>query len=137
MNYRNSSVYVQRQIDRVLRSFAFARVYVNNIVIFSESFEKHIEHLRKIFQTLTTNNISINSKKAFLEYSSINFLNQHVTSLDLFTNEEKLQIIFNFTFLKTLDKLKIYFELTDWFRQYIESYAAKFKSLQNETTFLL
>ena len=34
MSYKNFSVYVQRQIDRILKSFKFVRVYVNDIVIF-------------------------------------------------------------------------------------------------------
>ena len=45
MRYRNSSVYVQRQIDRILRSFHFARVYVNDIVVYSKIMNEHLKHL--------------------------------------------------------------------------------------------
>ena len=112
MSYKNFSMYVQRQIDRVLRFFDFARVYVDDIIIFSNSFQSHLKHLRQIFEILSINNISVNSKKIFLKYSSMSFLRQHVISLKLFTNKEKFQIIVNFIFLKTLNKLKTYLKLT-------------------------
>ena len=137
MSYKNSSVYVQKQIDRVLRSFDFARTYVNDIVVFFNTLKDHLTHFRQIFQTLSVNNISINFKKAFLNYSSVNFLKQHVTFLNLSTDEKKLQAIVNLFFFKILSKLEIYLKLTEWFRQYIEIYATKFKSLQDKKTSLL
>ena len=37
MSYRNSSFYVQRQIDRMLRSYDFARTYIDDIVVYFKS----------------------------------------------------------------------------------------------------
>ena len=137
MRYRNSSVYVQKQINRILRSFNFARAYVNDIVIFSETLDDHLLHLRKIFEVLIKNNIFINSKKTFLRYSSVSLLSQHVISLRLFTNKKKLKIIVNLRFSKILRQLKTYLDLTNWFRQYIEHYAIKSKFLQDKKTIFL
>ena len=45
MSYRNSFSYVQRQIDRVLRSYKqFVKIYINDIVIFSKLLQKHFDH---------------------------------------------------------------------------------------------
>ena len=113
MKYKNSSVYVQKQIDRILKSFDFARVYVNDIVVFSKIMNEHFEHLRVVFRILKNNNISINFKKAFFEYSSITLLDQYVTFFELFTDESKLQAISNLKFFSTLSQLKTYLELTN------------------------
>jgi len=43
IGYKNSLAYVQRQMDRLLRAYqAFARVYIDNIVIFSVIIEDYI-----------------------------------------------------------------------------------------------
>ena len=87
MNYRDSSAYVQRQIDKILRNHQhFVKAYVNNIVIFSKTIQEHKMHLQKIFDVLSLNNKFINSTKIFFDFSSINLLKQHVTSLKLFTD---------------------------------------------------
>ena len=58
MKFRNNSTYVQRQIDIILRDFRdFVRVYVNDIVMFNKTLEKHIEHLIKIFELFRKMNI--------------------------------------------------------------------------------
>ena len=50
MNFKNSSSYVQRQIDQMLRSYReFSRVYMNDIIMFSKILKKHIVHFKQIF----------------------------------------------------------------------------------------
>ena len=79
MSFRNSLSYVQRQIDKILRSFRnFAKIYINDVMIFSKTKKKHLKHLRQIFEIFKHNNISINSFKSFLSYSSIRLLKQKV-----------------------------------------------------------
>ena len=137
INYRNSSFYVQRQIDRVLRFFQFAKIYIDDIVIFSKSLKKHLNHLKQIFSVLKDNNIFVNFKKIYIDYFSVNLLEQHVNSLNLIIDEQKLKVIAQLTFLATFEQLESYLELTDWFRDYIEKYATKTKSLQNKKIALL
>ena len=138
MSYRNFSSYVQRQIDRMLRSHKhFAKIYIDDIVVFSKSFNEHFNHFREIFAIFFENNIFINSKKAYIDYSFVNLFEQHVNSLKLITNEQKFKTIANFKFFFTFDQLKTYLKLTKWFRNYIKSYASKSKLLQDRKTILL
>ena len=75
MSYKNSSTYVQHQIDRLFRTLReFARAYVDDIVIFSHIKKKHESHLRRVFIVLIENNIFVKIVKAFLDYSSISLL---------------------------------------------------------------
>ncbi len=47
MGYENSPTYMQRQFDRLLQVYRqFARVYVDDIVIYSKKLEEHLAHLR-------------------------------------------------------------------------------------------
>lgn len=114
MNFRNSSFYVQRQINRVFRLYKhYTCTYIDDIVIFSQNKDEHLSHLHNVFKTLSNNNIAINSQKAYIDYSSITLLKEQVTFLKLFTNVQKMEIIFNLNFLKTLKQLKTYFNLID------------------------
>ena len=47
MRFRNFVVYVQRQIDKILRSFyEFVKTYINDVVILSKTKNTHLNHLR-------------------------------------------------------------------------------------------
>ena len=138
MSYRNSSSYVQRQIDRVLRLYKqFVKTYIDDIMIFSKSLQEHFDHFQKIFEILEHNNIAVNSKKTYIEYFSVKLLKQHVNFFDLITDKDKLRVIAQFTFSATFEQFETYLKLTNWFKNYIEKYASIFKSLQNKKTLLL
>ena len=87
MNYKNSSTYVQRQIDRLLREYRhFVSIYVNDIVVFSRTKIEHETYLHKVFSILDKNNILIKFIKIFLNYSSISFFDQKIDSLNSFVS---------------------------------------------------
>ena len=51
MSYKDSSFYMQRQIDKILRSYKkFVKAYVDDIIIYSRSLSQHLTHLRKLFE---------------------------------------------------------------------------------------
>ena len=131
MNYKNSSIYVQRQIDRLFRFYrAFAKTYVNDIVIHSNILQKHFAHLTKIFDMLRVNNIFIKFEKTFIDYFIVHLFDQKIDSLDLITIEKKLKVISRLFFSITFQLLETYLELTSWLRDYVSWYVEVFKSLQ-------
>ena len=131
------SVYVQRQIDRLFRVYRkFVKTYVDDIVIFSRIWQKHVNHLRQIFIKLINVNIFIKFIKTFIDYSSMQLLNQKIDSFDLFINEKKLKIIVKFQFFRTFRQLKICFDFIDWMRKYVSFYVDVWKSLQKKIILL-
>ena len=137
MGFRNSPVYVQRMIDRILRPFRkFCRAYVDDIVIFSSSLDEHLKHLKLVFGALERMNIHLSPKKSFLGYPSVHLLGQKVDALGLATAEDKLAAITSLAFPQTLSQLEKYLGLTGYLRQYIPHYAAIAKPLQLRKTYL-
>ena len=113
MRFKNSFLYVQRKIDAILRKFReFCRAYVDNIVVFSRTLEKYLCHLHKIFKLLNKYNISLSSKKSFLDYSTVVLLSQKVNAFELTTTVDKLKTIAKLNFFYTLKNLEIYLDLT-------------------------
>ena len=131
MNYKNSSSYVQRQTDRLLRSYKkFAKVYVNDIIVHFKTLQEHLNHLRTFFQMFRIKRISLAVTKFFLTYSSVTLLNQRVNSLDMSITAEKIVAIISLRFSLSLRDLEIFMRLTDWLRSSISRYAQRVQSLQ-------
>ena len=131
MNYKNSSIYVQRQIDRLFRFYrTFAKTYVNDIVIHFNILQKHFAHFTKIFDMLRVNNMFIIFQKTFIDYFIVYLLNQKIDSLELITVEKKLKIISRLFFSITFQLFETYLEFTSWLRDYVSWYVEIFKSLQ-------
>jgi hypothetical protein len=103
MGYRNSVAYVQRMMDTILRDLrGFACTYMDDIVIFSATFQDHLKHLRQLFTKLTEHCIHLSAKKSFLSYPTVQLLGQKVNALGLATDTEKLAAISRLTFPRSL-----------------------------------
>ena len=78
--------------------------------------------------------ICLFSKKSFLDYLTVQLLDQCINALELITAEDKLITIININFLCTLSTLKKYLDMTDYLHQYIPYYTAIIRSLQKRKT---
>jgi hypothetical protein len=137
MKYKNSSSYVQRQIDRLFRELSFVKAFIDDIIIYSRIMNEHVDHLKQIFQILIRNEIFVNLKKIFLKYFFVQLLDQRIDFLNLFTDEKKLKIIVKLKFSRTLRQLETYLDLTEWMREYVTNYSVVSQLLQDRKTLLL
>ena len=89
MNFKNSFVYVQRQTNLFFKNMRkFARIFIDNIIIFSRIKKKHLKHLKTVFERLFFYNVIFNSAKVFLNFFSLILLNQIIDALK-FTTAKK------------------------------------------------
>ena len=138
MSFKNSSFYVQRKIDVIFRAYrVFARVYVDDIVVFNHTLKKHLAHLHTIFQLFDFYDINLSSKKFFLDYLIVVLLKQKINVFDFITIIDKLKTIVKLNFSYILKNLKIYLDLIDWLREFVLWYAQKINVLQRRKTLLL
>ena len=50
MGYKNSTTYIQKNINQIFNLFKdFAAAYINNNIIFLKNFNQYIQHLKQIF----------------------------------------------------------------------------------------
>lgn len=71
----------------------FALVYIDDIVVFSLTFDDHLKHLDLVFNAITAANITLSPPKCHLAYQSLLLLGQKVSRLGLFTYKEKVDAI--------------------------------------------
>ena len=107
----------------------YAHVYINNIVIFLKILKDHIKHFYQTFNTLNFNNISLQLKKVFINYSIVQLLNQKMIFFDLTTAKDKFRVIILLKVFKNFRQLKNYLNLIEFLREHIFHYIKIFKLL--------
>jgi hypothetical protein len=137
MKHRNTKTYVQREMNNILRDYSWIKTYIDDVIVFSKTLKKHLNHLSQLFALFEKLNITLKTKKTYLDYLSISLLRQKVDSLDFITAKDKLKAIVKLSFFKTLRDLKKYLNAIDWLRDYVVYYAQKAESLQQRKTNLL
>ena len=138
MGFKNSPAYVQRFMDKLLRPHQmFARAFIDDIVIFSESFEEHQRHLREIFGLFVSKNIAISPTKSFIGYPSVDLLGFRVNGFGYSTTAQKVHAFQALAFPDRLKALESYIGATGFLRHLIPYYAKLIEPLQQRKTALL
>jgi Reverse transcriptase (RNA-dependent DNA polymerase) len=71
----------------------FALVYIDDIVIYSKSYEEHLLHLDIVLQACKDTSLTLAPKKCHFMYMLILLLGQKVSHLGLSTHELKVQVV--------------------------------------------
>ena len=133
---RNAPMVFQSLMDKILRGvqYKYVMAYIDDICVFSPTFEKHLEHLADVFQRLRNANLKLHPQKCKFAVSRVNFLG-HVLSRDgVSPDPEKVDAVKTFPTPKTLKQLRGFLGLSGYFRKFIKNYSVIARPLYALTT---
>ena len=95
-------------MDKKLHPYKeYARCYVDDIVIFSRTFEEHIQHLHAVLRDLAETNMTLASTKCYIGYHSIELLGHVVDRFGLSTIKQKTDVIVALPFPQDLMRTRL------------------------------
>jgi Reverse transcriptase (RNA-dependent DNA polymerase) len=73
--------------------WVFTLVYIDDIIVYSKTFEKHVEHLDTVLGAIGDAGLTLAVDKCHLAYQSLTLLGQKVSQLGISTIQEKIDAI--------------------------------------------
>lgn len=115
----------QRLINHVLREYInkICVVYLDDILIFSTSFQEHIESIRKIFNTLRASNLKIQFDKCRFAELTTKFLGHVVTGDGIKPDPSKIEAISKMQAPTSIKLIKQFLGITGYYRKFMRDYA--------------
>src|SRR5687767_11300116 len=94
----NAPATFQRMMHIALEELLYKEtlVYIDDLIIFSETFEEHLISLEKVLQKLRKAKLKINRDKSNFGYRKIEFLGHYVGEEGIEVNNEKIEVVKNF-----------------------------------------
>uniref|UniRef100_A0A3Q7EB66 Reverse transcriptase domain-containing protein n=1 Tax=Solanum lycopersicum TaxID=4081 RepID=A0A3Q7EB66_SOLLC len=86
-------------------------VYLDDIVIFSNTSEEHVEHLRKVFKILRVNQLYVKREKCEFAQPKVHFLGHIITQGELRMDEAKIRAIQEWEAPKKVTELRSFLGL--------------------------
>lgn len=123
--YRNGPAVFQRVMQGVLSPYLwiFALVYIDDIVIFSKTFDEHLGHVDQVLKAIAEAKITLSPDKCHFAYESLLLLGQKVSRLGLSTHREKVDAILQLKEPKSVHELQVFLGMMVYFSSYIPYYA--------------
>jgi Reverse transcriptase (RNA-dependent DNA polymerase)/RNase H-like domain found in reverse transcriptase len=73
--------------------WVFMLVYIDDIMVYSHTFDKHLDHVSKVLGAFRESGITLAPHKCHIGYHSIQLLGQKVSHLGLSTNTKKVKAV--------------------------------------------
>jgi hypothetical protein len=103
---------------------SFAVCYVDDIIIFSNTPEEHMEHLGKLFEMCTKVGLRIHPSKCVFAADSVEFLGHNVSRLGTSPNKAKTSAIRNMPAPANVPALRLALGLFNYYRCYVPNSSA-------------
>ena len=94
-------------------------VYIDDIVIFSKSYDEHLEHLGRVLQLVEESHLTLLPNKCHFMYTSILLLGQKVSRLGLSTHQEKVEAVIDLLPPHNIQSLHAFLGMVVYFSHYI------------------
>lgn len=130
---KNSPMTFVRLMNEVLRGYLddFVQVYLDDIVIYSDTYDNHITHLTKVFERLSRHGLTCHPKKCRLGTTEISFLGHLVDSEGIQKQPEKLNAIREFPIPHRVKELRSFLGVCNWYSQFVDNYTDTITPLTN------
>ncbi|CAF1169558.1 unnamed protein product [Didymodactylos carnosus] len=122
---KNSPPTFQRVLSKTLESCRkFCLVYLDDIIIFSKSFDEHVQHLDQVLSRLHQANFQLNPSKCAIAKTEIDYLGHRVNQYGISPLPEKISAILLLKEPKTLRVANCFIGALSWYRKFIPRFAA-------------
>ena len=110
----------QRVMRIVLRGCEkYARVYLDDIVIFSKTFKELVQHVREIILQMTKINMPLQYPKCYFVYKSVALLGSILSENGLAVQAEKIANIQEWPFPKTGKQMQSFLGMVNYIREHL------------------
>ena len=121
---RNGPAVFQRLMDRLLHdNLDFARVYIDDIAIFSSTWEEHCSHIDLVLGRLRKAGLTANEKKCQWGQTKCEFLGHIVGEGRVSPAELKVQAVREFCQPQTKKQIRQFLGLIGYYRKFVQNYA--------------
>ncbi|KAL1263611.1 hypothetical protein QQF64_006350 [Cirrhinus molitorella] len=123
----------QRLVDRVLQGLDnCAAAYIDDIVIFSETWEQHLGHLADVFERIPRG-LVVNAEKCQIAKQEVSFLGYVAGGGSVRPQVDKLQAILSCAPPSTKKSVLSFIGLIGWYRRFIPNFAGRAAPLTDLT----
>ena len=98
--------------------------YLDDIIVFSSTWEEHLARLRQVFQRLRHANLKLGADKCTFAAKEVNYLGHRVTEEGLLPDSSLLAAIREIPPPKTATEVRSFLGLAGYYRRYVKGFAA-------------
>ncbi|MCG7878036.1 MAG: DDE-type integrase/transposase/recombinase [Candidatus Thiodiazotropha taylori] len=129
----NAPASFQRLMERCMGELNLrdCLIYLDDIIIFSSTFEEHVERLQAVFERLQEHNLKLKPSKCKLFRRKVTYLGHVVSEEGIHTDPSKIDAIKTWPVPKSTKDVRRFLGFTGYYRRFIKRFAAIVRPLND------
>lgn len=129
----NAPATFQRLMERAMGDLNLrdCLIYLDDIIIFSDSFDTHLERLDAVFQRLHTYNLKLKASKCEFFKREVTYLGHVVSEEGIKTDPEKIRALKDWPVPKSVKDVRKFLGFTGYYRRFIQGFSAIVRPLND------
>ncbi len=121
----NSPSVFQALVNDVFRDMLsqFVIVYIDDILIYSDSLDTHVKHVRAVLKRLIQHQLYAKIQKCEFHQTQISFLGYVISSEGVTMDDSKVQAVLNWPKPTTIKELQRFLGFANFYRRFIRSFS--------------
>ena len=121
----NAQATFERLMDLVMSGLNYESllVYLDDIIVFSESLEVHLVRLELVFLRLGAAGLKLKASKCHIMQQKVLFLGHVVTPQGIATDPDKIQLVTEWPTPRNLKEVRSFVGLCSYYRRYVKDFA--------------
>ena len=120
---KNAASTFQRLMNIVCSKVKNCVVYIDDVVIYSNSWEDHLQSIRELFKAIQNANLVINLAKSDFSQAKITYLGFEVGYGKVLPKESNIQAILDFPIPKTRKNIRQFIGLAGYYRKFVLNFS--------------
>ena len=120
---KNGPADFSRTMFMILGDLAFVEIYIDDIIVHSNSYEEHIEHIKIVFKRLKEANFKINPEKCNWFAKELKVLGHVVSERGVEMDLDKVQAINEMTYPRNVKQVQQFLGLCGYYRRFVKDFA--------------
>ena len=126
---KNAPAVFQRLMNKVLMGLNpengrdFVAVYLDDVIIFSDTFEDHLEHLKLVLQRFAAAGLKLKPSKCHFICQTVEYLGHTITPQGISPNNSRVVAIQSFPIPTSVKEVRQFVGLASYYRRFINGFA--------------
>ena len=118
---KNGPAAFQRAMDEMFREYIgkFLHVYLDDIIVFSESMEEHENHLNLVLEKIKSYRLKLKSEKCLFKQKELEILGYKVGNGQVSLTDSRIQSIKDYPIPSTIKELRSFLGLATYCRNFV------------------
>ena len=133
----NAPATFQRLMQKALSGLGgeepFCSVYIDDVIVYSDSVESHIQHLQQVFERLRRIGLRLHPQKCRFAYPEVAFLGHVISAVGIAPNPDKVRAVREFKVPTNVRMVREFLGLAGYYRRFVPNFSKVAGPLHNLT----